>query len=202
LSSDHGIMPLPEHRTQVQDRPGGRVDKAEHRASRERAYDALDSLYGNHDFIHRKGSNYYYDFKMIDSISVNTAVVDSIMQTELESLEGIHRVYTKTELMSAEVSDPLAYRLSRLMHPVLSPDLYTLLEKGWIFFNLLETNHGTPYDYDSHVPLIFSNVNFDSKILSDSVATVDIAPTLGEILGVAPSNTVDGISLKSLIMTY
>ncbi len=199
LTADHGDLPLPEHRTQIEGKYGGRVDEELYLATRAKAYSVLDSLYGNHEFIHRKGSSYYYNFSMMDSMSVDAAVVDSILQTYMESVEGVFRLYTKTELLAADPSNQSAYRLSHFMHPEQSPDLYTLEEEGWIFRNPFGTTHGSPYEYDSHVPLVFSHPDFQATTRSDSVATIDIAPTLGDILGVKPLNEVDGISLRSLL---
>jgi len=200
MTSDHGVLPLPEHWTQVQGRQGGRIDGEAYQANRAKAYAKLDSLYGNHDFIHRKGSCYYYNYSMMDSMGIDSKQVDPVMQQAIESVEGIHRLYTRAELLAADISDPPKMRLSRFVHSELSPDLYTLVDKGWLFYGPYGTNHGTPYEYDSHIPLVFSRENFDSVILTDSVATVDIAPTVGDILGVTPTNKVDGTSLRARLM--
>ncbi len=198
LSSDHGGLPLPEHWTHIQKRVGGRVDEAFYLATRAKAYAEIDSLYGHHDFIHRKGSSYYYNFDMMDSMGVESTVIDSILQTFMESVEGIHRLYTKQELLNADTSDFRMARLKNFMHPELSPDLYTLIEEGWLFRNPYGTSHSTPYEYDSHVPLVFSAVNLKGVTLNDSVATIDLAPTLGEILKTTPLNKIDGQSLFHL----
>ena len=130
MIADHGGMPLPEHWTHVQHIYGGRVDEEFYLATRAKAHAELDSLYGSHEYIHRKGSNYYYDFFMMDSLRVEQSVVDSILQTYMESVEGVYRLYTKTELLAATPDDYRAYRLRNFMHPEMSPDVYTLVEEG------------------------------------------------------------------------
>jgi len=199
LTSDHGGLPLPEHWTGQLGRSGGRVDEEHYLATRARAYAKLDSLYGTHDYIIRKSSSYYFDLDMMDSLKVDREQVSSIIQTYMESVEGVYRVYPKAELLAAEPGDLPAYRLSHFMHPELSPDLYTLVEPGWIFRNPYGTSHSTPYDYDSHVPLVFSNPAFSATTITNPVATIDIAPTLGELLGVNPPNNVDGKSFRPLL---
>jgi len=201
MTADHGGLPLPEHWTHIQHKYGGRVDEEHYMATRARAYGELDSLYGTHDFIHRKGSSYFYNFSMMDSLNVEQSVVDSILQSCMESVEGVYRLYTKTELMAATPDDYRSYRLRNFMHPELSPDLYTLVEEGWLFRNPYGTSHSTPYDYDSHVPLVFSSVNTPPRQLMDSVATVDLAVTIGDLLGVEPLNRVDGKSLLPLLIS-
>ena len=199
LSSDHGGLPLPEHRSHIQNKYAGRVNEDAYLATRAKAYGVIDSLYGHHDFIHRNGSSYYYNFAMMDSMEVDPAVVDSMLQTYMESVEGVYRLYTKAELLAATPAKPLAYRLRNFMHPELSPDLYTLLEEGWLFRTPYGTSHSTPYEYDSHVPLVFSSLEFAQVTRMDSVATVDLAPTIGDVVGAPPLNAIDGKSLFSLL---
>jgi len=201
ISSDHGGLPLPEHWTSVMGKSGGRVDESQYLATRAKAYVEIDSLYGNHDFIHRKGSSYYYNFSMMDSMGVDQALISSILQRYMEPIDGVHRLYTKAELLAADGSDYRTRRLKNFMHPVLSPDLYTEMEPGWLFRNPFGTSHSTPYEYDSHVMLIFAQAGNAPRQISNPVSTADIAPTLGDVLGVKPTNPVDGKSFLTLIKT-
>jgi len=198
FTTDHGGLPLPEHWTGIMGRSGGRIDQEDLKAAREKAYAGIDELYGTHDFILRSWQSYFYDDAVMGSLGVDRAVVDSIIQVNLESVEGIARVYSKAELQTATHADVNALRLSRFIHPDLSPDLYTLVEAGWIYRGPTGTSHMTPYDYDSHIPLIFSSVDFEQSTRSDSVQMTDVATTLGHILGVEAPNPVDGLSLTPL----
>ncbi|MBI3951897.1 MAG: hypothetical protein HY314_15730 [Acidobacteria bacterium] len=61
------------------------------------------------------------------------------------------------------------------------------------------TSHGSPYEYDSHVPLIFIGPAVKADRYNEVVATVDIAPTLAEILRVKPLNPIDGHARKEIL---
>jgi predicted AlkP superfamily pyrophosphatase or phosphodiesterase len=56
-------------------------------------------------------------------------------------------------------------------------------------------NHGSPWDYDRRVPIIFMGPWQPGKTLRP-VRTVDIAPTLAKELGITPSEKVDGRVLE------
>lgn len=58
-------------------------------------------------------------------------------------------------------------------------------------------SHGSPYDYDSHIPLIFYGAAFKSGRNAAFVRSVDIAPTLADLVGVPPTQPLDGVVLKS-----
>jgi phosphoglycerol transferase MdoB-like AlkP superfamily enzyme len=53
-------------------------------------------------------------------------------------------------------------------------------------------SHGSPYAYDSHVPLIIAGAGVTPGVQRQFVRTVDIAPTLARLLGVTPGERLDG----------
>ena len=57
-------------------------------------------------------------------------------------------------------------------------------------------SHGSAYDYDSHVPLIFYGAGVKPGRVTEFVRTVDLAPTLAAIAGVKPTERLDGVVLK------
>jgi hypothetical protein len=65
-----------------------------------------------------------------------------------------------------------------------SGDLFVLPEPYYLFA-ATGANHGTPYDYDTHVPVIFMGSGIKSATYARRIAVNDIAPTLSAILGVA-----------------
>ena len=54
--------------------------------------------------------------------------------------------------------------------------------------------HGTAYDYDRRVPIIFWGM-WRAERRTDPVSTVDIAPTLARELGIEPEEKLDGVPL-------
>ncbi|HSS50707.1 MAG TPA: alkaline phosphatase family protein, partial [Thermoanaerobaculia bacterium] len=58
--------------------------------------------------------------------------------------------------------------------------------------------HGSPYDYDRHVPLIFFGAGVAPGRSAVKVRTADLAPTLAALAGITPPAALDG---KALIRT-
>jgi arylsulfatase A-like enzyme len=59
--------------------------------------------------------------------------------------------------------------------------------------------HGQPSDLDARVPIIFYGVPFRKGVRKESPRVVDIAPTLAEVLGVAPAERLDGVVLRGIL---
>lgn len=72
-----------------------------------------------------------------------------------------------------------------------SGDLIALPEPYYIFA-ASGTTHGTPYNYDTHVPIIFYGPGIRPGLYYDRVAVNDIAPTLAAILRVEPPSGSSG----------
>ena len=60
--------------------------------------------------------------------------------------------------------------------------------------------HGSPWDYDTHIPILFYGAPFISKgERKEHVSQQDIAPTLGAIIGAAPAPTYTGRAQRQVI---
>ena len=68
-----------------------------------------------------------------------------------------------------------------------------------IFATSNVATHGSPYDYDARVPIIFWGAGIAPGRRSEQARVVDIAPTLANVLGVKPLERLDGVVLKSAL---
>ena len=61
------------------------------------------------------------------------------------------------------------------------------------------TSHGSPYSYDTDVPLLFFGAEVRPGLHERPAGTVDLAPTLAELLGLRLPTDLDGRSLASTV---
>ncbi len=73
-----------------------------------------------------------------------------------------------------------------------APDVFVLYEENFFFSSGIPIDHGMPYEYDTHVPLIFLVPGLPGRVIGDRVGAVDVAPTIAYILGVSPPEEIDG----------
>ena len=74
-----------------------------------------------------------------------------------------------------------------------SADLYIVQKPYWLA-SKTGTSHGTPFSYDTHVPMIFFGSAIRPGRYDENARTADIAPTLAALLGVnTPSGSVGRI---------
>ena len=93
-------------------------------------------------------------------------------------------------------TDPIARRWSHQFPLGTNVEMVATLTPGSLWGNFLVASHGSPYDYDSNVPIIFYGPGIPASRRSEFVRTVDIAPTLAALLSVKPLEKLDGVPLS------
>jgi hypothetical protein len=118
----------------------------------------------------------------------------------LEELPQIAAVYTPAGLEAAPDSFAALYRNSYRTdrRTGLLPQLDLLVrlsQHALLTSSSRGTSHGSPYWYDRAVPLVLLGAGVEAGRDEGEAYTVDLAPTLAELAGVAISGEIDGRSL-------
>jgi arylsulfatase A-like enzyme len=115
---------------------------------------------------------------------------------------GIAQVYTRTQLETGSVAGTrLDVMMRRAWHRQLSGDLMVVIKPYWIFGSGHSgSSHGTPYHYDSNVPLLVMGKRWIKPGAYGQYAeVVDIAPTLAHLLRLRPPAAAEGRVLTELV---
>jgi hypothetical protein len=117
--------------------------------------------------------------------------VERVAAQAAQSEEHIARVYTRHEILTGEVQrDDLGRAVTLSFYGPRSSDL-VILPEPYYLFDATGTTHGTPYDYDNHIPVIFFGPGVKPGGYYEKIAMNDIAPTLSAMFGVeAPSGSI------------
>ncbi len=91
-------------------------------------------------------------------------------------------------------------KISNNYSPLRSGDITIVLQPGWVDKgeNII-TNHNSPYDYDSHVPLIWYGWSVNRAVVARKVNMADIAATLSTIARIPLPNACTGEPLTEIL---
>ena len=127
---------------------------------------------------------------------------DSILDAFTKSAKmvpGVARVDRIMTLRKADfIKDPIARRWSHQI-PVTSPVELVLTLTRYSYWSSIPATHGSPYDQDASVPIIFYGPWTKAGRYTTFARVVDMGPTLAAIAGVKPTEPLDGVVLKEAI---
>jgi predicted AlkP superfamily pyrophosphatase or phosphodiesterase len=133
-----------------------------------------DQIFFNNDLFQNNPRNAGVDF----------LIASELIAKFLIGTDGIANVYTESVLRQGRYDEGgMKGMVIRGHHPKRSGDLTFVLEPGWYAAGRPQgTTHGSPYSYDTHVPVLFygSGIKKGSSVHYHSIT--DIAPTLSMLL--------------------
>ncbi|HEY0946039.1 MAG TPA: alkaline phosphatase family protein [Opitutaceae bacterium] len=187
VTSDHAVSPLPE-RVQGFERGirAGRLDgPALDRAVEDALTDAFGPVPGNAYWASRDAYGYRLRPETLAARGVTPSRAATVAKAALLRSPQIAVAWTRDELTDPSLAHgPYLSEWRRSYFPPRSPDVVFSPIPYVIDRSPAGTNHGSPYDYDNHVPLLWFGAGVVPAAHSAQVAVEDIAPTLASLLGV------------------
>jgi predicted AlkP superfamily pyrophosphatase or phosphodiesterase len=197
FTADHGATPLPEV-TQKRGLPAGRIVWNNYRIEVERA---LNKKFGKGDWIAFSSDGVlYFSADPIPGKKLDMAKVQEVAAETLRAQLHIARVYTKTQLAAGTAGgDQVDSRVRKGFNLARGADIFTVTEPYYIF-NGSGTSHGSPYEYDTHVPVIFLGSSaIKAGSYPGTIGIEDIAPTLATLLAIkTPSGNMGRVLTEML----
>ncbi|HEX8160890.1 MAG TPA: alkaline phosphatase family protein [Pyrinomonadaceae bacterium] len=199
FTADHGVAPIPEHAAAL-GLPGGRIPNADVMGAVRNAVRARFGKAGDKDTT----ADYVIDTFLNGNVFFNTAALrrDGVGRGEVEraacegalTVPGIVRCFTRTQLEEGNVpaSDVIARRVLHGFSQRRSGDVVVLYEPFKYLGDGIPATHGSPYSYDTHVPLVIMGAGVAPGSYSQESTPADLAPTLAALLGVQPPSSATG----------
>jgi predicted AlkP superfamily pyrophosphatase or phosphodiesterase len=145
------------------------------------------------------GPGYFFDPDALRYGGKPEAELEDIVADVIRGTSGVAAVFTRSDILNGHLPDTeIGRRVRVAFHPTRSPDVYVVPNAYWLDGSSA-ASHGTPYSYDSHVPLIFYGAGLQPAEVSRQVDITDIAPTLTTILGVPFPSACSGSPLDEVV---
>ena len=184
LTADHGVMPLVE----VLKKKGinaRRATPAELRAPVDEAlarrFPGAKGVVAYYDAPH-----FYLDVEALTSEHIAEEDVEATIAAALKSTGLVEAVYTRRQMLGESPAEGAAVDLFR--SAFFEPRSPQILVETRPYVYLADypggTGHGTPHDYDRHVPIVFRGVGVKPGKYEEECGPEDIAATLGRLIGV------------------
>lgn len=141
----------------------------------------------------------YLSNDVVNNKKINLQALEAAVVKELSTFPGISLAVSSAALQQGNLPDtPLYHAVLNNFHPKRSGNIYVVFEPNWFINDFdgltVASSHGSPWRYDTYVPIVFAGAGLDAKIITRKVHTVDIAPSLSAYVGTKqPSGSVGDI---------
>lgn len=209
LSADHGAPEAPEYMAEHGMKTGRFPLDWFKKGSP--LLDALHKRFGRDDLVATHSHPYLYlNIEAIKDAGLDVDEVERFVAVEMMKVPGIAYAMTRSDLFAGRITEsPIQNQIRRSFHPVRSGNIHMVQEHYWFLHSTEEAEkmgigniaaiHGSPWNYDTHVPIFFAGGNVPPQTISRPVGPQDIAATIAAYLGIKlPSGSV-GVPLVEVL---
>ena len=144
--------------------------------------------YGVDLILNYSNFNVFFNKEILKNKELDLGKVKQSFAAFLMTQQHVKRVYTEEEVLANSGSDYFLNCIAKGYDVTQSGDLVILDKPGFIEYKQTGTSHGTPYSYDTHVPLIFFGWNIKQGETHKRKEITEIAPTLSQLLKIPFTN--------------
>jgi len=188
FSADHGVVPIPED-MQTTGADAGVLHLPELQARIEKALEP--SQFPKPAIARVAGSDIYFAPGVYDKLQHDHAAMQAVIDAALAQ-PGVAAVLRAEELANRPATQSPILRAFALSYfPGRSGDLFIVPKPYWLMDSTplgksrsYGTGHGTPYNYDQHVPVLLMGYGIQPGEYFQPITPADIAPTLAALCGI------------------
>ncbi|MEO6282570.1 MAG: alkaline phosphatase PafA [Dyadobacter sp.] len=184
LTADHGAMDVPafwkEHKL-----PAGLMNST---TLTRAVVKSLNDAYGEGEYV-SAFENYqiYLNHKLLKEKKITVADAYQVLRNALLPIEGVADVLNLTDIGRAPLNTYQLELYKNNINAKRSGDLQLIVQPGWFAASYgTGTDHGTPYNYDTHVPFLLYGWGINKGETLRRTTIADIAPTISALLHILP----------------
>lgn len=194
LTADHGVAPNPEFAL-ANGLDGGRLNEGELMLD---LLTKLSARFGPGKFFLSPKFNdgqLFFDHDELAKLGLSEGSLGAFIREWALDTGSFHAVYTRGQLLEGRAPGRIGAKILNGFNGERSGDVI-MVTKPFLIPSKAKsgTTHGSPWAYDSHVPVLFFGGAFVPGRYADTFNVTDIAPTLAAALRiVSPSGSIGNV---------
>jgi len=135
--------------------------------------------------------NIHFNHSLMDSLQVTQNQLIDLVSNYLEKKPEVLQIVDARHAAMAALPASLRERIVNGYNAQRSGDLVIINKSGYVEGFATGTSHGTLYNYDAHIPLLFFGKGIKKTTVIRETYMTDIAPTITTLLGIQmPSGSI------------
>lgn len=177
LTADHGVMPLPEFAS-AEGLDGQRLDSVAFVGD---LLQQLEARFGPAHYLQTPRifeGNLYLNREELREKKISVNEVTEFIREWALGTGKVQAVYSREQLLDGRAPGALGERVLNGYNAERSGDVVLVYKPYVISWGATGTTHGSPYSYDTHIPVFFYGPSFKPGRYADEFYITDIVPTL------------------------
>ncbi len=146
----------------------------------------------------------YFSEEVKTSSDIDIGALESAVVDELSKFKGVSLAVSSAALRRGNLQDTdLMRAVTNNFHAKRSGDVFIVFEPNWFINDFdgltVASTHGSPWTYDTYVPIVFAGAGLQAQTVDRRVQTVDVAATLAAFLSIKPPSGSVGIPLTEVL---
>lgn len=196
ITADHAVVDVPQYLIDNHI-PGGYFD-VKLLSTNLKSY--CSTKLGVPDIIENvSNGQVFLNHENMEKLNLNTQQIEQDIANYILTFEGVNQTYTANTMKTTVFAENIPANIQRGFNQKRSGDIMFVLASGWINAgNKTGCTHGSPYQYDTHVPLIWYGFNIPKGETSSKVIIPDIAATIASLLNINAPSACSGQPIKEI----
>ncbi|OFY84940.1 MAG: hypothetical protein A3F72_18330 [Bacteroidetes bacterium RIFCSPLOWO2_12_FULL_35_15] len=195
LTADHAAPQVPAYLMDLKV-PAGYIDETK---IEETLKKYLLKNFGDTLVLSFSNQQVFLNQKLIDEKKLNRQQVEESVASFIQNLPAVSEVLTAVTLNNSQFTEGSRYLMQKGFNAKRSGDVLVNYQPSWVDFPHYGTTHGSPYSYDTHVPLLFYGWNIQHGSSSEQIYITDVAATLAMMLNIQFPNGCTGKPISFLV---
>jgi predicted AlkP superfamily pyrophosphatase or phosphodiesterase len=202
LTADHAVVPVPQFLVDNQ-LPGGYLFLDKKKIN---LHDNVKAKFGADIIQSIVNNNVYLDQEVIALFKLDPNDVETFIINEIKQWEGVKSVFRNSEINASAFSSDSWLKMIQLGYSANnSGDIIFMLEPGYLPKSTDKesshkgTSHGSAFNYDTHVPLIFYGKGIPKQEIFRTINIIDITATLTHLLYLQKPNATTGEPILEIL---
>jgi predicted AlkP superfamily pyrophosphatase or phosphodiesterase len=146
-------------------------------------------------------SNYqiFLNKEKIKELGLDLHKVSQIIADEIIAFENVYKSVTSLTLQTTSFNSGILQTLQNGYNQKFSGDILVIPNPSTLSYAKTGTSHGSGYNYDTHVPLIFYGNGIKKGSSNNYYPIIDIAPTISSFLNITAPNGCNGQTIIEVL---
>ena len=182
LTADHGAVDVPAY-LQSHKIPAGYLNDSQ---LRQKIQAFVEATYKSSDLIENISNNQIFlNKEKIKTLGLELDDVEDALVDELIGYDHVDKVYSANTMNTTSFTTGIEALLQKGFSQKRSGDIIIVTDPGYASYSRTGSTHGTAFNYDTHVPLLFFGKGINHGKTFQRTEITDIAPTISALLGIS-----------------